>query len=87
VAIRQTANGLAWYVRRSSDSALKAFQFGANFDKPVFGDFDGDGATDVAVTRSTPQGLVWHKKYLLISLLIGAANRLAAEKFKEKNNK
>lgn len=60
VALRQTASGLSWYVRRSRTNSLLSFQFGLNSDQPVMGDFDGDGATEVAVTRIVGGQMVWH---------------------------
>lgn len=39
---------------------MRSFLWGASGDKPVLGDFDGDGATDVAVTRFQANGLFWH---------------------------
>ncbi len=42
----------AWYVLRSSDSAVTAQSWGTNGDTPVQGDYDGDGKTDFAVFRS-----------------------------------
>jgi len=39
--IRQTPNGLAWYVRQSGNSSLRSFLWGASSDKPVLGDYDG----------------------------------------------
>ncbi len=35
-----------------------AFQFGQNGDKPIFGDFDGDGQADYVVYR--PAEKIWY---------------------------
>ena len=40
-----------WYIRQSSDGAVRAFQWGLADDKLVPADYDGDGKTDVAVYR------------------------------------
>jgi hypothetical protein len=39
---------------------LRVFTWGIHSDEPVLGDFDGDGATDVAVTRQENEKLVWY---------------------------
>jgi hypothetical protein len=69
-----TAN-YTWYIRRSSDGALMAMQFGGYnpnfFDKLVPADYDGDGKADVAVYRRNSQAA--NVFYLLRS---GAGNSL-----------
>ena len=46
----RTSNG-TWYVYRSSNGGFQMQQFGVSTDKPVLGDFDGDGKTDYAFYR------------------------------------
>ena len=40
-----------WWIRRSSNASVFALQFGASTDRPVQGDFTGDGKADVAFWR------------------------------------
>jgi hypothetical protein len=47
-----------WYIRQSSDAAIRAVQFGTAGDLPVPGDYDGDNKTDVAVFR--PSNGAWY---------------------------
>jgi FG-GAP repeat protein len=42
---------------RSTDGVTTSQVWGANGDIPVFGDFDGDGKTDIAIWRPNPS--VW----------------------------
>jgi thermitase len=49
---RRVNNQLFWYVWRSTGGFFVA-QYGLATDKPVRGDFDGDGKTDLAVYRPT----------------------------------
>jgi hypothetical protein len=50
------SNG-AWYLQRTAQG-FSAAQFGANGDKPLQADFDGDGKRDIAVYR--PSTGVWY---------------------------
>jgi hypothetical protein len=43
---------------RSSDGSPTAIHWGANGDKPVAGDYDRDGKTDVAIFR--PSNGTWY---------------------------
>jgi hypothetical protein len=40
-----------WYLNRSSDGGTTIIPFGLFGDRPVAGDYDGDGRTDIAVFR------------------------------------
>jgi hypothetical protein len=48
----QTALGISWAAR------IRSVQFGADGDKPVQGDYDGDGRIDTVVFR--PSNGVWY---------------------------
>ena len=51
---RNMGGALAWYVLLSTTNQLRANQFGLSAsDFEVQGDYDGDGATDIAVWRTT----------------------------------
>jgi len=39
---------------------ITVIQWGVETDKPVTGDFDGDGRADATVIRNTAQGFVWY---------------------------
>ena len=53
------ASGAEWWIRRSLNLQVAAFQFGISTDVPVPADFTGDGKTDAAVWRpSTGQWFV-----------------------------
>lgn len=47
-----------WHILRSSDGVYQGIQLGANGDKPVPADYNGDGATEVAVWR--PSNGTWY---------------------------
>jgi hypothetical protein len=53
VAVFRPSNG-QWWIRKSGDSAVYAFQFGTADDKPVPADFTGDGRTDAAFGDRRP---------------------------------
>ena len=40
-----------WWIQRSSNGSVYAFQFGVSTDKPVQGDYTGDGRADTAIWR------------------------------------
>lgn len=47
---------MVWWIRRSSDSQIRAVQFGISSDRPTQGDYDGDGVTDISVWRAAAIG-------------------------------
>jgi hypothetical protein len=49
-----------WYSMHSSNGQTNIVNFGANGDVPVPSDYDGDGVTDYAVVRTSPQGKTWY---------------------------
>jgi len=51
ISVWRPGNGV-WYIYKSIDSGFNIFQFGQSGDKPVPGDYDGDGMADAAVYRS-----------------------------------
>ncbi len=61
VVARFNVNPMTWYIRNTSTGATTAFSFGigdptfANNDRPVRGDYDGDGRHDIAVYRASNQ--------------------------------
>ncbi len=55
LSIFRPSNGV-WFIAKSS-GGFDIFQFGQNGDKPVPGDYDGDGKTDAAIFRSG----VWYR--------------------------
>lgn len=59
LAVWRPSNG-SWYVMGTGGSILAAQQFGANGDKPVPGDYDGDSKTDFAVFRSNQNETTWY---------------------------
>src|SRR5439155_14743469 len=53
LAVWRPSNGY-WYVYGGTQGSTQTFfQFGSNGDKPVPGDFDGDGKTDFSVFRAS----------------------------------
>jgi hypothetical protein len=53
-----------FYILRSSDNTALAVQWGLSDDKPRCQDYDGDGITDIAVTRTVPLfpggAMIWY---------------------------
>jgi hypothetical protein len=61
--VRKTNGNLVWYVSQSSDSQMRTFVYGLDTDRPVVGDFDGDGASDISVIRTIGNELSWYTLY------------------------
>lgn len=59
ITVFRPSNG-AWYWLDSGNNAFHSFQFGQNGDTPAPADYDGDGRTDFAVTRSVGGNKVWY---------------------------
>jgi hypothetical protein len=59
-----SAQGL-WYVLKSSSNytTFDVAQFGASTDKPVVGDYNGDGKADYAVIRRGGGAMTWYILY------------------------
>jgi hypothetical protein len=47
-----------WWIINSSTGTVRAQQWGTQGDRPVPGDYDGDGTTDIAVYRPS-SGMWW----------------------------
>ncbi len=53
-----------YYILRSSDNQLFSVQWGIDTDTQLFGDYDGDGRTDIVARRIISGQLVW---FILLS--------------------
>jgi hypothetical protein len=62
IAVFRPSSGV-WYIRQSSDAAIRAVQFGTAGDLPVPGDYDGDNKTDVAVFRPVKRRVVCQAQF------------------------
>lgn len=59
ITVFRPSNG-TWYWLDSSNNAFRSAQFGANGDTPVPADYDGDGRSDLAVTRNAGGSKIWY---------------------------
>ncbi len=59
-----TGSQTTYFIQRSSDRSLFAVPWGLDTDGRAFGDFDGDGKTDLAARRSIGGQLTW---FILLS--------------------
>jgi hypothetical protein len=51
---------VTYYIRRSSDGQSFVLQWGLDTDERLFGDYDGDGKTDIVARRNQGGQLVWY---------------------------
>jgi hypothetical protein len=51
---------VTYYIRRSSDGQSFVLQWGLDTDERLFGDYDGDGKTDIVARRNEGGKLVWY---------------------------
>lgn len=59
-----TGDELTYFIQRSSDRSTFAVPWGLDTDGRAFGDFDGDGKTDLAARRVVRGQLIW---FILLS--------------------
>jgi hypothetical protein len=59
-----TGDPMTYWIRRSSDGQPFVLQWGLDTDERLFGDYDGDGKTDIVARRSINGQLVW---FILLS--------------------
>jgi len=59
-----TGNQATYFIQRSSDRSMFAATWGLDTDGRAFGDYDGDGKTDLAARRVISGQLVW---FILLS--------------------
>jgi hypothetical protein len=51
---------VTYYIRRSSDGQMYVLQWGLDTDGRLFGDYDGDGKTDIVARRNEGGQMVWY---------------------------
>jgi hypothetical protein len=51
---------VTYYIRRSSDGQPFVLQWGLDNDERLFGDYDGDGKTDIVARRNEGGKLIWY---------------------------
>jgi hypothetical protein len=51
---------MTYYIRRSSDGQPFVLQWGLDTDVRQFGDYDGDGKTDIVARRNEGGQQVWY---------------------------
>jgi hypothetical protein len=51
---------VTYYIRRSSDGQPFVLQWGLDTDERLFGDYDGDGKTDIVARRNEGGQLIWY---------------------------
>ena len=55
-----TGDRVTYYIRRSSDGQMFVLQWGLDTDGRLFGDYDGDGKTDIVARRNEGGQQVWY---------------------------
>jgi CHRD domain/FG-GAP-like repeat len=55
-----TGTPVTFYIRRSSDGQMFVLQWGLDTDERLFGDYDGDGKTDIVARRNEGGKLIWY---------------------------
>jgi hypothetical protein len=56
----QTGDPRTLYILRSSNNQPFALQWGLDTDTMLFGDYDGDGKTDIVARRAVSGQLIWY---------------------------
>ncbi|MEJ7862173.1 MAG: VCBS repeat-containing protein [Pyrinomonadaceae bacterium] len=56
----QTGDPVTYYILRSSDNKAFTLQWGIDTDSRFFGDYDGDGKTDLVARRVVGGQLIWY---------------------------
>lgn len=56
----QTGDPVTYYILRSSDNKAFILQWGIDTDSRFFGDYDGDGKTDLVARRVVGGQLIWY---------------------------
>lgn len=56
----QPGNPTTFYILRSSNNQPFVLQWGLDTDMPLFGDYDGDGKTDIVARRAVSGQLIWY---------------------------
>jgi hypothetical protein len=56
----QPGNPTTFYILRSSNNQPFVLQWGLDTDVPLFGDYDGDGKTDIVARRVVGGQLIWY---------------------------
>ena len=54
-----TGDPITYYIQRSSDNSTFGLPFGLDSDAKFYGDYDGDGRTDIVARRLINNQLVW----------------------------
>jgi hypothetical protein len=55
-----TGDQVTYYIRRSSDGQMYVLPWGLDTDGRLFGDYDGDGKTDIVARRNEGGLLIWY---------------------------